>query len=245
MTLQYAPAVGDVPTINVALIGPPKTGKTTGAASAPGKVLYVNTDLPTATRFARRKFGDKVQEAIFEGMQTLVDVTHSAYDTTDFQTVAIDTVGDLYRRMLEDSSNRAVRPSLPTYGDVSVYLERFLRSLCEAPVNAIFVCHDLPLHDEATGESSVLPFMGSIGKGGLKLGRQLLGMVDVIGFTGVVEKDSGREFVAQLTTNKGRPGGDRFNILAGETGVRRLDLSEWIDAIRAAEEEESNEKESQ
>ena len=243
MTLKFAPAIEDAPTINVALIGPPKTGKTTGAASAPGPVLYVNTDLPTATRFARRKYGDRVREVVFVGMQTLVDVTHAAYDTTEYPTVVIDSVGDLYRRMLEDASNRAVRPSLPTYGDVSVYLERFLRSLCEAPVNAVFVCHDLPLDGEDGEDRVVLPFMGSTGKGGIKLGRQLLGMVDVIGFTGVARgEDGAAEYVAQLASAKGRGAGDRFNTLAGATGMRRLDLSEWIDAIRAAEKQDSGEE---
>lgn len=233
MTLSFAPPVEDVPTINVALLGPPKTGKTMGAASAPGKVLYVNVDLPTATRFARKRYGDKVQEVAFEGMQTLVDVTHEAHDPkSEFKTVVIDTVGELYRLILEEESKGAVRPTLNQYGDTGSNIERFLRAMCKAPVNAVFICHDHPVKDEAAGEMVVLPWTGTTNP---KLGRQLLGMVDVIGYTGVVEKEGGREYVAQLTQNKGRPGGDRFNVLAGETGVRTLDLSQWIDLIQAAE----------
>lgn len=234
MALSFAPAVEDVPTINVVLLGPPKTGKTMGAASAPGPVLYLNADLPTATRYARRYYGEKVQEVRFEGMQTLIDITHAAYDPEKpWGTVVIDTIGELYRLIIEDASKRAVRPTLNQYGDTSVYLERFCRSLCEAPVNAVFICHDHPVQDEAAGETLVMPFTGTSNP---KLGRKLLGMVDVIGYTGAIfGEDGGREWVAQLTNNKGRPGGGRFDVLPGETGFRRLDLSEWIDAIHAAE----------
>ncbi len=241
MSLKFAPPPEATPTINVALIGPPKAGKTTGASSAPGPVLYLNCDLPTATRFARRRHGDNVEEVVFEGLQTLADIAMEVCNpNTDFKTVVIDPVGELYRQLLEERSKRAIRPSLPEYGDVAVYLERFLRAMCEAPTNAVFVCHDHPVKDEASGETQTFPFTGSTGNGGIKLGRQLLGMVDVIGFTGLVINDEGKkEALAQLTSNKGRPGGDRFDVLAGETGMRRLDLSEWIDAIRTAEEAEA------
>lgn len=38
--------------MNILLYGPPKTGKTVGAATAPGPILYLNADRPNATRYA-------------------------------------------------------------------------------------------------------------------------------------------------------------------------------------------------
>lgn len=251
MGLKYAAELPPTPTINVCLIGPPKTGKTTGAASAPGPVLYVNTDLPTATRYARRRYGEKVLEAEFEGLKTLSDVTHEVYNPkTKFKTVVIDTMGELHRRLMDEFSDSSIRPSINLYGDAAAYVERFCRSMCQAPVNAVFVCHDLSTTDEATDEGMVLPHMGTTGKGGMGLGRKLLGMVDVIGFTGVrwVTPAEGEkavpEYVAQLTANKGRPGGDRFGgILGADGGMRKTDLSEWIQAITAAEQEQPTKQE--
>ena len=172
--------------------------------------------------------------AVFEGMKTLAEVVHEVNNPeSEFKTVVIDLAGELYRLILEEEAKGATRPTLNQYGDTGSNIERFCRALCRAPVNAVFVCHDHPVKDEGAGEVIQLPWTGT---GNPKLGRQLLGMVDVIAFTGVIEQsEGGREFVGQLTTNKGRPGGDRFNVLAGDTSYRRLDLSEWIDTIVAAE----------
>lgn len=230
MTLEFQPPPGDTPTINVVLLGPPKTGKTTGAASAPGKILYLNTELPTATRFARLTHGERLAEVKFEGMSTLVDATYEVYNAdTGFSTVVVDSVGELYRLLLEEESKGAIRPTLNQYGDTTSNVERFCRAMCKSPLHAVFVCHDHPVRDEASGETERLPWTGT---GNPKLGRNLMGMVDVVGFTGVVEQDGSTEYVAQLIPAKGRPGGDRFNAL-GKT--RPVDLAEWIEAIRQKE----------
>jgi hypothetical protein len=220
--------------MNVVLIGSPKSGKSTGAASAPGKVLYLNADLPTATRFARLRYGDKVQEIEYEGVKTLTDVAHEVYDPkTQFKTVVVDPVGELFRLLLEEEAKGAVRPTLNQYGDVGANLERFCRALCKAPINAVFITHDHPVKDEASGEIVQLPWTGTTNP---KLGRQLLGMVDVVGFTGVVQKQDGeRLYVASLVQAKGRAGGDRFNVLAGPDGWRPLDLSEWLATVQESE----------
>jgi hypothetical protein len=62
-------------------------------------------------------------------------------------------------------------------------------------------------------------------------------MVDIVGFTGAIEQEGGGlEYVAQLRPGRGRQAGDGFNCLADPTtGIRALDLSEWIEAIKAHE----------
>lgn len=213
------------PKTNVLLYGAPKSGKSTAAASAPGPVLYLNTDLPNATWFAHRQHPGLL-EVQYEGFHTMVEIVDSiqkkSLDPVP-QTVVIDPVSELYRRLLEELSQRAVAPSLPTYGAVGVHVERFCRALCEADVNVVFICHDLPVKDESNGEVERLPATGTTNPA---LGRKLMGMVDIVGFTAVMEKDDGgHDYVAQLVNAKGRRGGDRFNVLGA---FRPLDLAEWF-----------------
>jgi AAA domain len=239
MTLQFSDEIPEVPTINVALVGSPKSGKTMGAASAPGPILYLNCDLPNATRRAKQTYPGKIHEVKLEKqpdrttniMAALDDIARASF-AGEYGTVVLDTIGDLYKLVLEAQSARAVRASLPQRGDTSVYLARFCEALCEAPINAVFICHDMPVKDEAAETTTILPFTGTNNP---NFGRKLLGMVDVIGYSGEVQGEDGPEWVAQLTNEKGRPGGGRFSVLRGEKGYRRMNLTEWVDVIHEYE----------
>jgi hypothetical protein len=213
------------PNVNVFLYGPPKTGKTMGAASAPKPMLYVNADKPNATRLAHSKFEfDEVKMLGLE--ETLIPVMEELL-RGEYRTVVIDPLSSVYRTLLEGISGRALSPSLPQYQATGVHLERFCRRLCELPLNAVFVAHELTVED---GEA--LERLAYTGTKNPVFGLNLMAEVDVIGYTGVVEKEGGdREYVAQLVNGRGRRGGDRFDVL----GISRsLDLSEWIDLARTA-----------
>jgi AAA domain len=191
-------------------------------------VLLLNLDLPNATRYAHSRAPDgRLMEAKFEGMSTLVDVHEALYQQPRMvDTVVVDPIGELHRRLLDEFSGRAVRPTLNQYGDVATHVERFCRMLCEAPVNVVLVCHEQPVKDEASGQMEKLPWTGTTNP---SLGQKLMGMVDVIGYTGVVEQESGPpEYVAQLVNSGGRRGGDRFDVLGS---WRRLDLADWFRTI--------------
>jgi len=152
-------------------------------------------------------------------------------DQTMIQTVVVDKVDELYRRLLEEFSNRSVRPSLPTYGEVSVQVERFIRALCMAPnVNTVIVCTDMVMQN---GDETVfIPFTGTKA-GSADLGAKLASMVDILGYTAVIEQDNGeKQGIAQLIPLKGRNGGDRFDCLGD---WRPLDISEWLNTIEAYE----------
>jgi hypothetical protein len=239
----------EFPSINVLITGPAKRGKTNAAASAPGKVLYNNFDLPNATRLIHRRFGEAILEPAlpaYEGGQRrlfahMIEVAKIARDPEPLgvQTVVVDPVGELYRRLLEEFANRSVRPSLPTYGEVSVQVERFCRGLCESPaVNTVLVCHEMLQQD---GEELVsIPFTGTK-SGSADLGAKLQSMVDVVAYAGVIEtqgnehflgraasRDGSKLYVSQLIPYKGRLGGDRFDCLGD---WRPSDISDWVEAI--------------
>jgi hypothetical protein len=221
----------EVPKQNVLLYGAPKTGKTLGAASAPGPVAYGNFDLPNATWLAHQKFGDKLVEFAYESfMDTIIVLQQWATSGRaelggkTIETVVLDPINEMYRQLLEELSDRAVSPSLPTYMAVQTHIERTCRALCASPAfNTVLVLHDIPVKDEASGEVERLPGTGTTNPA---LGRKLMSMVDVIGFTAELDTSSGRQFVAQLVDQKGRRGGDRFDVL-GE--YRETNLTEWFE----------------
>lgn len=97
-------------------------------------------------------------------------------------------------------------------------------------VNVVLVAHDLPIKDEANGEVERLPATGTNNPA---LGRKLMGMVDIVGFTAVVEQSDGTyDYVAQLVNAKGRRGGDRFDVLGP---FRKTDLAEWFALVTQSE----------
>lgn len=230
------------PRANILLCGPPKSGKTIGAASAPPGVLLLNFDLPNASRQAHLRHPDgsimepeipqfvEGSRPLFAFMMTVMKEVQRP-DQTMIQTVVVDKVDELYRRLLEEFSNRSVRPSLPTYGEVSVQVERFIRALCMAPnVNTVIVCTDMVMQN---GDETVfIPFTGTKA-GSADLGAKLASMVDILGYTAVIEQDNGeKQGIAQLIPLKGRNGGDRFDCLGD---WRPLDISEWLNTIEAYE----------
>jgi hypothetical protein len=93
----------------------------------------------------------------------------------------------------------------------------------------VFTCHEAPVKDEATGVVEKLPASGTQNP---DLGQKLMAMVDVIGYCGAVETESGPEYRAQLLTGKGRRGGDRFDALGS---WRTLDLTEWFAVMDEAQ----------
>jgi len=228
-TLQLVtPPTGD-PTMSVVLYGPAKTGKTTGATSLPGKVLLVNADLPNASRFAHERHGDKLDEIHATGLQTLIDVMAAA-KAGSYDSIVIDTVGELYRIVLEDLSGRALSPRIQDYGNTGTHIERFARALVEEPVHVAFILHEHPVKDEDSGQIERMPYTGTKNPA---LAEKLVAMVDVIGYTGVVRDSETKEvsYVAQTVNGGGRRGGSRWEVLQPS---REIDLGEWVEAITKA-----------
>jgi hypothetical protein len=241
---------------NVLLFGPPKSGKTTGAASAPGLVGYLNCEQPNSTEYAHElDTEDRLKEIVIprDVKPLLSEVMRSCYPAQGepiIDTWVLDTVGELHRRLLVQRSKGAVRPTLDAYGDVAREVEDFCRFMVEAPCNFVIVAHEQPVKDETTGGFNVAPFTGTSNPA---LGQKLMGMVDIVGFTGatqiVDEEDPEKKrktiYVTQLTPTQGRPVGvrGRFNRLITPEGYRETNLSEWFAAAAPPEPEKTPEPE--
>lgn len=225
-----------VPFLNIMLYGPPKIGKTSGALTAPGPILYLNAEGLNAAMYARRHAPEgHILEAPIRSNDTLLDAI-SYLNENGPATVVLDSVDAAFRALLEDLSKEGKR-TLPMYGDVTTMIERFCLHMCDLPVNFVVIAHEQSIKDDESGGFERLPYTGTNNPA---LGIKILERVDVIGYCGRTSPENGEpQYVAQLFNGGGRRGGDRTDLL-GEN--RELDLSEWIDTYTRALEPATNRK---
>lgn len=235
-------------TISAILYGPEKSGKSTGAASAPGPILYLNGDAPSRLRYARRSNPDKdirevrirprPPEGQATAIATLNDVVLYASDPANgIKTVVADPIGRIYACVLDEYGGR--KPQIQHHGEAQAHMERFVLALLELPVHVVLVAHDHPYtmgtNEEGSEIKELLPFCGS--SSNPALAKNLMRPVDVIAYCGFRDKDDDgnelpkREHVAQLFSAGGRRAGDGLGVLGD---VRALDLTEWVALNEAA-----------
>jgi hypothetical protein len=211
--------------------------------TAPGRVLYFNWDLRNASRAGRRiaKTMNRPlpSEPVIPRFQRDTTTVYDMMTAAVFQvyeglwdTVISDHIVEHNRRLLEEQTNRARRPSLEARGNTWADLERWYRAMCEAPVNFVIVAHEMT--QQKGDELLSIPFVGTQGASTGGIGTKLKSMVDFIAYTGVVEVDGETEpqYVAQLRPGKGSDGaqrdaGSRFDALMSEA-YRPLDLTAWF-----------------
>lgn len=232
MSLDFVDPADHPPVLNVMLYGPPGSGKTTGALSAPGPILYVNSEGPNAAMFARRLYPDTaIREITVSGGDVLNEaLLYLREPGCDIKTVVLDSLGAIFQAVLEGYTGGG-KPTLPQYGDTSTALERFARALRDLSVNLVLIAHEQPVKDETSGEFERLPYTGTSNPA---MGVKLMAQADVVGYTGRLEPDDEHtepRYVAQLIPAGGRHGKDRTNELGD---FPELDLSSWVDKYTRA-----------
>lgn len=227
MALDFVKPGEAIGGLNVFLYGPPKVGKSSGAASAKGPVLYGNGERPNALRFAHSLYGDQLREVRIDSLETLHEFQAVA-ESGEFPSVVLDPLTGIHKTLLEEASKRRLNPKLDEYRAVGIHVDRVCRALCDAPCHAVFVTHEVEVEGGDEGRLEKVPAMGTNNP---RPANNLMGHVDVIGYCGRRETEEGKPpvYVAQLYDGHGRRGGDRTNLL---DDVEVLDLAAWVDKAR-------------
>jgi Holliday junction resolvase len=197
---------------DVALYGPPKTGKSTTAATAPGPNLWVNAEGPGALAYARKtatQRGNQILEVRItrqtDARQVLRDVIKHVRDGIEPvpRTVTVDTVAKLREALIRQIVVPGAKNSIQQFGEVARILREFVQTMRDLPVNLVLIAHQNV--EDAEGERIVRPLIGGA------LTEEIPGEVDVIAYThSFKDDDSGdRRYVGQLVEAKGRTAGDR------------------------------------
>jgi hypothetical protein len=234
LTFVDEPAAPD--NFNVLCYGPMGSGKSTGAATAPGPILWLNAQGAAAMRFPRktaREHGTQILEVEIpkdrgaDVAQILRNVI--AYWRSDQQprpaTIVMDTVGDVRDRLAKQFVNPSAKDTRKQWGDVAKVLKEFVLFFRDEPVNLVLLAHESV---EDSGDDRIIrPAIGGA------LTEGIPNEMDVVGYCGAVrDNDTGaRRYEAVFVEVNGRRAKDRSNGLGTH---RPIDLTEWLAAYRAA-----------
>jgi len=212
---------------NVLLYGPPGTGKTTAAASAPGPIVWINLEGTGAMAYARRVAAERgtslleMQIRADEDPRERLRQAVAYAQTNEVGTIVIDTIGKVRQQIAFAVGGD--NPSMADWSVTAKAMRDLVRTLRDLPLNVVLIAHESFMED---GEALVVqPEIGG------KTTAEVMAEVDVVGYTGVVDDEGERIYMARLIDGNGRRAKDRSGALGTH---RQLDLSEWLQAFKDA-----------
>lgn len=205
-------------------------GKSVAAASAPGPILVLSADRPSAYRFARKHHtGKEIHEVRYQDASTLEAVFRFIRDgDAAIKTLVIDPIGHIYDHLVDGAPLRGDGDI--DYQSVNKKVLGFVKSFRALDINVILVAHE-KLNDGKKGDGKLYPALG-----GPALINKLLAEMDIVAHierhvsTGDDQEEVIR-WVGQLQP--------RGNLVCKEStgalGDRRIaDVSRWFEVATEA-----------
>lgn len=219
-------------TYRVCLWAAPGQGKSVAAASAPGPILVLSADRPSAYRFARKHHADtEIREVRYRDASTLDAVYRylRSEEGTDVRTLVVDPIGNIYDQLVDTAPLRG--DGDVDYQKVNKKLLGFVKELRPFDINVVLVAHE-KLNDGKKGDGKLYPALG-----GPALMNKLLAEMDLVAHVERLVRagEDGEEqevrWVGQLQP--------RDNLVCKEStgalGDRRIaDLSRWFEVASEA-----------
>lgn len=222
---------GPVESVNLLFYGPEGSGKTTGALSAPGPVLYLNAEGPNAGRYGHTKWPGKIREVTVTSARVFDDaIAYLDNEGKDVKTVVLDSISEIHVSLMEEQA-KGGKFQIQYYGDVNTEIRRFARHIRDLPINLVLVAHETFMRDEETGVIERVPFTGTSKPG---LGKQLTSICDVVAYCKRTPPESGdgdAKYMASLVHSNQKRAKHRFEVLGN---VAEVDVTAWTTKIREA-----------
>lgn len=214
-------------TYRVVLWAAPGQGKSVVAASAPGPILVLSADRPSAYRFARKLYPTKdIRETRYSGPESLAAAYVYLREHPEVRTFVLDPFTNVYDALVDVAP--AGREGDPDWQWVNKKLFGFVKSLRPFDTHVVIVAHE-KLNDGKKGDGKLYPALG-----GPSLINKILAEVDICAYVDMRRDDAGNvQNIAQLQP--------RDNLIckesasAGALGARRVaDLTRWFEIATAA-----------
>ncbi len=222
-------------TYRVCLWAAPGQGKSVCACSAPGPILVLSADRPTAYQFARAYWAGRrdIREVRYVDANTLAAVyayLRNDPDGKEIRTVIVDPLSNIYDQLVRTAPKR--NDGDIDYQAVNLKVLGFLTSLRPLDVNVVLIAHE-KLNDGKKGDGMLYPALG-----GPALINKVLAEMDICAHlerqTRTLD-DGGREqarWIAQLQPANGI-------VCKESTGTdlgpwRIADLSRWFEVANNA-----------
>ena len=219
-------------TYRVCLWAAPGQGKSVAAASAPGPILVLSADRPSAYGFARKHHaGQTIREVRYVDATTLEAVYRylASDDGKDIRTLVIDPISHVYDQLVDTAPTVMMKGRrAPDYQSVNKKLLGFVQALRSFDINVILVAHEKIGDGDEDGK--LYPALG-----GPSLINKLLAEMDIVAHIErhVRETEDGEQvqWIGQLQP--------RDNLVCKEStgalGDRRIaDLSRWFEVASQA-----------
>lgn len=221
MTLAFVDPDAVETSYRVLLWAAPGEGKTVGACSAPGPILVLSADRPTAYKFAREHHKDKdIREYRWTGMESLAAVYQylRSPDGEDVRTLVVDPVSNIVEAITTAAPKK---DGGPDYQWVNAKLLGFIRSFRPMNVNVVLCAYEKWNDHKKFGDGKLYPAVGGAG-----LINKVCGEMDIVAHVERHEPEDGEtQWIAQL-----QPTGPLVcKESTGKLGARRvLDLTRWF-----------------